>query len=258
LPNGSPGSGVKSYTYRYKLEGEPFTSWQTSDLPYFEVTGAVAGESVTVQSYVTDKVDNRSGRAEATITIPQAEEWEPLESEPEPYDGIHPDEEEYSQIIEAKSASEDALNDPGAGRRADGEFVFTSCKGRFSAPHYSRHAAEEGAERINSVYRLRCDGDNPIIKGFVLVALDYNGKMVAPQLLGYEKLVGPPPVRKKLSASAKCDKLKMYGKYRTVALLSVTINVGPEGDVAPKTFREKDYSRAVINPCDYSGLFPEF
>jgi Concanavalin A-like lectin/glucanases superfamily len=252
LPDGNSGSGVKSYTYRYKVETGEFTNWQTSDLPYFEVAGAEAGDSVTVQAYVTDNVDNRSGPAEVAVLIPLAEELELEESEPEPYDGKHPDEEQFSQSIEARSEAAELQNNLDAARLADGEYVFTECNGYFSAPHFSRHAAEEGAERINSVYRLRCDGDNPIIKGSVLVGIMYNGISVSPQLPGYVTFSGPPPVRMKMSASTKCDRAKTRGKYRTVATLRVTILVNG----VPKLFKDTDYSDPpVINPCEYSGIF---
>jgi hypothetical protein len=76
LKNGHAGSGVAATFYRYSLDGQPFTAWASTEFQYFEVPGAVAGDSLALEAYATDAVGNAGPTRSATVTIPAAVEEE--------------------------------------------------------------------------------------------------------------------------------------------------------------------------------------
>jgi hypothetical protein len=81
LPEGHAGSGVAGAFYRYKLNGEPFTEWSSNEFGIFEIPGAVAGDSLTVEAYATDGVGNAGPTRTATVTVPPPEEESEEEEE---------------------------------------------------------------------------------------------------------------------------------------------------------------------------------
>jgi hypothetical protein len=74
LPEGHVGAGVVGEFYRYKLNGGPFTEWLSNEFGGFEVPGAVAGDSISLEAYATDGVGNGGATRTATVTVPAAEE----------------------------------------------------------------------------------------------------------------------------------------------------------------------------------------
>jgi hypothetical protein len=74
LSGGHPGSGVAAIFYRYSLDGQPFTAWTSTEFGYFEVPGAVTGDSLVLEAYATDRVGNAGPTRIATVTVPPPEE----------------------------------------------------------------------------------------------------------------------------------------------------------------------------------------
>jgi hypothetical protein len=81
LPEGHAGSGVAGQFYRYKLNGGSFTEWSSNEFGAFEVPGAVAGDSISLEAYATDGVGNGGPTRTATVTVPPAEEESEEEGE---------------------------------------------------------------------------------------------------------------------------------------------------------------------------------
>jgi hypothetical protein len=77
LANGSLGSGVSRYRYRYSVNSEPFGPWQLSGMPYFSTLGLELGDEVKVQVYAIDAVDNQGEMSMAVTSVPMLEEEEP-------------------------------------------------------------------------------------------------------------------------------------------------------------------------------------
>ena len=73
LPEGHSGAGVATSIYRYSLDGQPSTAWASTEFSYFEVPGAVVGDSIVVEAYATDWVGNAGPTRKAIVTVPPAE-----------------------------------------------------------------------------------------------------------------------------------------------------------------------------------------
>lgn len=73
-PDGSPGSGVAGYEYRYAVNGSAYTGWLADSAPHFLAMTASAGDELSVQVRAYDLADNRSEIYEATQIIPEAVE----------------------------------------------------------------------------------------------------------------------------------------------------------------------------------------
>jgi Concanavalin A-like lectin/glucanases superfamily len=85
-PDGSPGSGVAGYEYRYAVNGSAYTGWLVDSAPHFVATTASAGDELSVQVRAYDLADNRSEIYEATQIVPEA--VEATEEAEEPEEGI--------------------------------------------------------------------------------------------------------------------------------------------------------------------------
>jgi hypothetical protein len=74
LPDGEPGSGVASYTYRYRVNNGAFSSWQSTSLPEVEIAGVSAGATILIEVYATDYAGNVSATVSASAVVPPAGE----------------------------------------------------------------------------------------------------------------------------------------------------------------------------------------
>lgn len=69
LADGTPGSGIASYNYRYELNGATSWSvWQSTVGPLFSIGGTSAGAVVAVQVQAVDGVGNVGSVASGTVT----------------------------------------------------------------------------------------------------------------------------------------------------------------------------------------------
>lgn len=68
LPDGYPGSGVASYSYRYRRVGGEWTSWDTTGGASFVVESTTEGEEFEVEVTAVDHARNTSGVGSATLT----------------------------------------------------------------------------------------------------------------------------------------------------------------------------------------------
>jgi len=73
-PDGSPGSGVAGYEYRYAVNGSAYTGWLVDSAPHFLAMTAGAGDELSVQVRAYDLADNRSEIYEASQIVPEAVE----------------------------------------------------------------------------------------------------------------------------------------------------------------------------------------
>lgn len=69
LADGSPGSGIVAYEYRYSRPGQPLSTMQVSAEPGFRFPNAVVGELVHVEVTAVDGVGNRSATVTANVAI---------------------------------------------------------------------------------------------------------------------------------------------------------------------------------------------
>ena len=81
LPNGEPGSGIASYTYRYRVNGGAFSEWQQTMVPEFEISGVSGGATVLVEVYATDNAGNVSATVSGSAAVPRAGEGNPIGEE---------------------------------------------------------------------------------------------------------------------------------------------------------------------------------
>jgi hypothetical protein len=72
LPDGSPGSGIGSYSYRYNLAGSGWTDWTTSDKSELLVPGVSLGDSIQVEVRATDDVGNVSDPVDGNLVVDDA------------------------------------------------------------------------------------------------------------------------------------------------------------------------------------------
>lgn len=72
LSDGSPGSGIASYEYRYSRPGQPLSAVTTTAEPGFRFPGALVGEFVHVEVTAIDAASNRSTTAEADVAVGSA------------------------------------------------------------------------------------------------------------------------------------------------------------------------------------------
>lgn len=69
LTDGSSGSGLAFYSYRYSVNGGAFTGWAQTTAQEATVTGLSVGEAVAIEVAATDKVGNASAAESATTTV---------------------------------------------------------------------------------------------------------------------------------------------------------------------------------------------
>lgn len=72
LADGTPGSGIVTYEYRYSRPGQQLSVVHTSSEPGFRFPSAVVGELVHVEVTAGDAVGNRSATVAADIAIGSA------------------------------------------------------------------------------------------------------------------------------------------------------------------------------------------
>jgi hypothetical protein len=70
LPNGELGSGIVSYTYRYRVNGGAFSAWQQTGEPEFQISGVSGGSTVLIEVYATDNAGNVSETVSASVAVP--------------------------------------------------------------------------------------------------------------------------------------------------------------------------------------------
>jgi hypothetical protein len=75
LADGSPGSGLAFYSYRYSVNGGAFTGWAQVTGQEVNVAGLSVGETVTIEVAATDRVGNTSATESGTTTV-EGEEGE--------------------------------------------------------------------------------------------------------------------------------------------------------------------------------------
>jgi hypothetical protein len=73
-PNGTAGSGLAGYGYRYSLNGSPFSQWTIATGPYFQVPTAKAGDELTIEVFAYDRLYNASDTFQSTQVVPAGEE----------------------------------------------------------------------------------------------------------------------------------------------------------------------------------------
>ena len=131
LPDGSPGPEVATYTYRYSVNGGPFSAWAELDPIEVEVPHIAPGATVTIEVYATDTEGNVSSVVTASTVVPEIglgiEVEEPGET----------GEVELTEQSEAKSEEEE---DPGP-------FKETPCPGSGPCGQYKWWTAKAYAER---------------------------------------------------------------------------------------------------------------
>ncbi|HEX8101110.1 MAG TPA: DNRLRE domain-containing protein [Solirubrobacteraceae bacterium] len=69
LADGSPGSGVKTFTYRYRRAGGDWSAWRETAEPGFTFESAIVGESVGVEVRATDGAGNDSAVTAGTVVV---------------------------------------------------------------------------------------------------------------------------------------------------------------------------------------------
>jgi hypothetical protein len=74
LADGTDGSGVASYRYRYSLDGQEWSPWLPSVVPEFDLDGAPLGQVVDVEVRAADVAGNESDSASAQLTVFEASE----------------------------------------------------------------------------------------------------------------------------------------------------------------------------------------
>jgi hypothetical protein len=70
LPDGVPGSGVRTYDVRYAIGGGSFTDWFSPDDTSVDIGALHSGTTVTVEVRAVDRVGNASGISSVTATMP--------------------------------------------------------------------------------------------------------------------------------------------------------------------------------------------
>jgi hypothetical protein len=68
LADGSPGSGVGSYRYRYQRGASGWSAWQTTATPWAVFSASFATEQITVQVQGIDAVGNEGAIGSATVS----------------------------------------------------------------------------------------------------------------------------------------------------------------------------------------------
>jgi hypothetical protein len=68
LPDGTPGSGTSSFTYRYNIGGGEWSAWSSTDDTAFEVTGVPNGSVVNVEIKAVDGASNESAASSGAVT----------------------------------------------------------------------------------------------------------------------------------------------------------------------------------------------
>lgn len=108
LVNGSPGSGVQSYEYRYRVGDGDWTDVFWTDIPEFDLPDSSLGDVVDVEVREADEVGNTSSYASATLTVFAASESTPW------YSDMTPDPSSVVTLTENQSseATDIALSDP--------------------------------------------------------------------------------------------------------------------------------------------------
>jgi YD repeat-containing protein len=84
LPDGSPGPGVATYSYRYSVNGGPFSSWAQTEFAEAETPHIPVGATVAIQVYAVDNAGNVSQVVAASTAVAEEEvesvtgreEWE--------------------------------------------------------------------------------------------------------------------------------------------------------------------------------------
>jgi hypothetical protein len=69
LPDGSPGSGTATYTYRYQLNGGAWSAWVTTPANHFILAGTHSTDVVSLEVQPTDRVGNVGTVSTATLGV---------------------------------------------------------------------------------------------------------------------------------------------------------------------------------------------
>jgi hypothetical protein len=87
LTDGSPGSGVQSFEYRYRVSNGDWTDYSWTDFPEFTLPNSSLGDIVDVEVREADQVGNVSSSQSATLTVFAASESTPWYSDITPDPG---------------------------------------------------------------------------------------------------------------------------------------------------------------------------
>jgi hypothetical protein len=245
LPDGSPGSGVAAYWYRYSLGAGGFSKWTEGESNYLELSDGVPGEEVTVELYVVDRAGNISEKFTGSTTI-LAESGDIPVSPSEGFEdeGSGPGEPfEFGATAES-SPSHGLLHADSEG----GARLKEKCKGIANDPHESNHANERPnpERRVNAVLTVNCFGDLPVEEGRLVNFLIFKGEIVAmSKWVFFEGL----EASKKAPANEPCrmEKGLYWAKGIVYARFSpAAIPIG-EATGNPEVLSKK--SKKVENPC---------
>jgi hypothetical protein len=167
--DGSSGSGLDTYSYRYAPVGKPFGSWLTTTQSYFDLPGATEGDAFTIEVYVTDKAGNRSEVKDATLSIPPEDDLPPMsEEEQNELENANEEDVGVTELSTARESNEEKGN---FAPLIAGSAVV--CSNHYGNPHESSHRPG----RINVVARIRCN--HGPIQGVLRAHLYRNDVLVA-------------------------------------------------------------------------------
>jgi hypothetical protein len=102
LTDGSPGSGVQSYEYRYKVGEGDWTDVFWTDFPEFDIGGRALGDIVDVEVAEADEVGNVSDSQTASLTVFEATEAKPWydDTTPDPGTDVVLSDEQSAQAVD--------------------------------------------------------------------------------------------------------------------------------------------------------------
>jgi hypothetical protein len=197
LSDGSAGSGLDYYRYRYSVSGGPLTSWQTTTRNYVELEGASVEDSVEFELAAVDNVANESPPLRQTLKVPQPPEES---SEPFPRFGwsIEEEDEEAAPAVVASSVP------PSVRKQLAAHLKFLACNAVSTRPkviesHGIAHmrsdtywqcqpAVEATVSRLDIYLRAK-HGTNPVLAG---LRDHFHEKDLFPGSVG--QIFGPYPV----------------------------------------------------------------
>jgi hypothetical protein len=154
LSDGTPGSGVVAYTYRYRRGGSAWSSWTDTQIPEFELTQGLVGEVIDVEVFATDAADNAGsvlGESDAAAVAAFTAD------QPGEYSGADLSGIEFSTEDEpAEPGDGGAPVSPGSIYRAE-DYEEDNCDGSSPCGEYDYKAAARYArfwhDKRNSDYR---------------------------------------------------------------------------------------------------------
>ena len=130
LADGSPGSGVQSFSYRYNLNGTGWTDWSDTGEPDFQIENTALGDSIDVEVKSIDGAGNVSPVTSATLTVFAAG------GPSDPYGSTTPDPGSTLSLTDAQQADaiQIAQSDPAVHALIGDRTTVASDVGPWSAP----------------------------------------------------------------------------------------------------------------------------